>query len=87
MLPEKYVITIGRTFGSGGRHLGRLLAERLGIGFYDKRLLVESARKAGYNLDYFERNDEAGSAYNGRCSSVHYGFLPNVVDWRLCVGL
>ena len=53
MLPEKYVITIGRTFGSGGRALGRAIAERLGIQFYDKQLLVKAAEKAGYNLEYF----------------------------------
>ena len=42
-LPEKYVITIGRTFGSGGRALGRLIADKLGIAFYDKQLLVKAA--------------------------------------------
>ena len=30
------VITIGRQFGSGGRYVGRMLAEKLGIPFYDK---------------------------------------------------
>ncbi|MDE6121413.1 MAG: cytidylate kinase-like family protein, partial [Muribaculaceae bacterium] len=58
MLPEKYVITIGRSFGSGGRALGRLVADRLGIDFYDKMLLVKAAEKAGFNLEYFEKNDE-----------------------------
>ena len=57
-LPDRYVITIGRTFGSGGRALGRLISERLGISFYDKELLVKAAQKAGYNLEYFEKNDE-----------------------------
>ena len=47
MLPDKYVITIGRTFGSGGRQLGRIIADRLGISFYDKQLLVEAANMAG----------------------------------------
>ncbi len=50
MLPSKYVITIGRSFGSGGRALGRMIAERLGIAFYDKMLLVKAAEKAGYNI-------------------------------------
>ena len=40
-LPEKYVITVGRSFGSGGRALGRMIADRLGIAFYDKELLVK----------------------------------------------
>ena len=38
MFPERYVITIGRNFGSGGRELGRLIADKLGISFYDKML-------------------------------------------------
>ena len=34
-LPDKYVITVGRSFGSGGRALGRMIADKLGIAFYD----------------------------------------------------
>ena len=36
------VITIGREFGSGGREIGRKVADRLGIKFYDKELLQEA---------------------------------------------
>lgn len=54
----KYVITIGRQFGSGGRELGRLLAKEFGIDYYDKELLLEAARKAGVDPSFFERNDE-----------------------------
>ncbi|MDE7427584.1 MAG: cytidylate kinase-like family protein [Muribaculaceae bacterium] len=55
---RKYVITIGRSYGSGGRALGRALSERLGIPFYDKELLMEAARSSGMSADFFERNDE-----------------------------
>ena len=37
------VITIGREFGSGGREIGKKVADRLGIKFYDKELLQEAA--------------------------------------------
>lgn len=37
-----YVITIGREFGSGGREIGRILAEKLNIKCYDKELLALS---------------------------------------------
>ena len=57
-LPEKYVITIGRRMGSGGRALGRLLSEKLGIAFYDKQLLLDAAKRAGLCAAMFERNDE-----------------------------
>lgn len=53
-----FVITVGRQFGSGGRRLARALADRLGIEYFDKELLAESAVKAGMSIDYVERNDE-----------------------------
>lgn len=56
--PEKYVITIGRRMGSGGRVVGRKLADRLGIAFYDKELLLDAAKASGLNPEFFERNDE-----------------------------
>lgn len=55
---SNYVITIGRQFGSGGRALGRLLAGKLGIPFYDKELLLKAAQQSGINSDFFEKNDE-----------------------------
>ena len=36
---EKFVITINRELGSGGRTVGRLLAEKLGVPFYDKAVI------------------------------------------------
>jgi hypothetical protein len=40
---EKKIITISREFGSGGRTIGRMVAERLGIPFYDKELVDQIA--------------------------------------------
>lgn len=57
-LPDRYVITIGRTFGSGGRALGRIIADKLGIGFYDSKLLVKAAEKSGLNHEFACENDE-----------------------------
>lgn len=76
MLPTKYVITIGRTFGSGGRALGRLIAERLGIAFYDKMLLTKAAEKAGYNIKYFEQGDERAPKIMGGIIPFSMGFYP-----------
>lgn len=56
--PDNFVITIGRQFGSGGREIGRLVAGKLGIGYYDKELLKEAARESGMNSDFFEAADE-----------------------------
>lgn len=45
---EKFVITINRELGSGGRTVGRKLAERLGVEFFDKALIRTMEEK--YNL-------------------------------------
>ncbi|MBP3890095.1 MAG: cytidylate kinase family protein, partial [Muribaculaceae bacterium] len=52
------IITIGRQMGCGGRELGRLLASRLGIGYYDKELLIDVARQAGMPPEYLASKDE-----------------------------
>ncbi len=57
-MAKKCVITIGRQFGSGGRYVGRLLAEKLGIPFYDKELLSEAAKNSGICEEIFEDHDE-----------------------------
>ena len=57
-MPDKYVITIGRSFGSGGRMVGQIIADRLGIGFYDKKLLSLAAEKSGLNHEFARDNDE-----------------------------
>lgn len=57
-LPDNFVITIGRQFGSGGRDLGQRLAKALGIRYYDKEILHEAARQAGVSAEFFEKSDE-----------------------------
>lgn len=52
------VIVIGRQFGSGGRKIGRLIAERLGIPYYDKELLSHAADSLGFSPEIFAAADE-----------------------------
>lgn len=75
-MDKKIIITVGRTFGSGGRVLGRMLADRLGISFYDKRLLLEAARQAGVAPEYFERNDERMPRFISGVFSFAHGYNP-----------
>ncbi len=56
---KKTVITIGRQFGSGGRQVGRRIADELGVPFYDKELLAHAARESGMAKELFENYDEA----------------------------
>lgn len=55
---EKYVITIARQYGSGGRTIGEMLAERLGIHFYDKELMKLASEDSGINERLFNTADE-----------------------------
>ncbi len=57
-MKKHMVITIGRQFGSGGREIGRGLAEQFDIPFYDKELIVASAKKSGLSETMFENVDE-----------------------------
>jgi len=57
-MAQGMVITIGRQFGSGGRQVGKLLAEKLGIPYYDKELLAEAAKDSGICQEIFEDHDE-----------------------------
>ena len=46
------VITLGREFGSGGRELGRRLADHLQIAYYDKEILSEIAKRTQLTEEY-----------------------------------
>lgn len=52
------IITIGRQYGSGGKEIGRKLAEYFGIPFYDKKLLTIAAKESGICEEMFESYDE-----------------------------
>ena len=52
------IFTIGRQYGSGGRLIGKKLAEDLGIPFYDKELLTIAAKESGFCQEIFETHDE-----------------------------
>ena len=55
---EKRIITISREFGSGGRTIGRAVAEQLGIPFYDKELVEHVALESGFAPKYVEEHGE-----------------------------
>lgn len=55
---KKRIITISREFGSGGRTIGRMVAERLQVACYDKELVREVAQKTGFDENYVEQEGE-----------------------------
>ncbi|MDD4715531.1 MAG: cytidylate kinase-like family protein [Oscillospiraceae bacterium] len=64
---KKTIVTIGRQYGSGGREVGRRLAQRLGVPFYDKNLIDLAAKESGIDPKIFEQVDETAA------SSLLYG--------------
>ena len=72
---EKKIITISREFGSGGRTIGRQVAEKLGIPFYDKELVDQIALESGFAPNFVE---EHGEHSPGR-SFFAYAFAPQGV--------
>ena len=79
------VITISREFGSGGRTIGKRVAEELGIPCYDNELLTKIAQDSGFHENYIQ---EAGEyAPGGFLSNAfsHRGSGPNNADylWKI----
>lgn len=71
------VITIGRQFGSGGRELGKKLAEAFNFKYYDKELLSEAAKRVGMDPGFFEKNDERAPSFINGIFSFALGLTPN----------
>ena len=65
---NKKIITISREFGSGGRTVGKLTAEKLGIACYDQSLIEELSAKSGFTKEYIAEKSEYAS---------HGGWLAN----------
>lgn len=57
-MSEKYVITIARGYGSGGRTIGKMLSKDLGIPFYDREIIYMASEDSGINLELFGKLDE-----------------------------
>lgn len=55
---KKVVITISREYGSGGRIIGKKVADMLGISFYDGELLSLVAKESGYTEEFVRQNDQ-----------------------------
>ncbi len=69
---KRYVITIGRQLGSGGREIGQRLSARLGIAFYDKELIRIASKESGLKEEFFERVDE----------QKHFSLFPGILGLR-----
>lgn len=72
------IITISREFGSGGRTIGKMTAETLGIPCYDQELIEKLSEDSGFTEDYIRAQDE---------SSAHKGWFANAFSGRSLNGV
>ena len=72
------IITISREFGSGGRTIGKMTAETLGIPCYDQELIEKLSEDSGFTEDYIREQDE---------SSAHKGWFANAFSGRSLNGV
>ena len=77
----KKIITIGRELGSGGRTIGKMVANRLGIPYYDRELIDKAAENSGLATQYVESSEQRitnSFLYNlAMGTSYGYGILQN----------
>ncbi len=58
MAKTNMLITIGREFGSGGHEIGKLVAQKLNINFYDRNLIELAAEHSGLDADVVKSSEE-----------------------------
>ncbi len=72
-LSKNMVITISREYGSGGRYIGRLIADKLGIKLYDKDFIARVAQETGLSEEFIESNEQKRNALDSLNSGYYYG--------------
>ena len=73
---QNLVITIGRQYGSGGRIVGKALAQELGIHFYDEEILTITSEKSAVGEVFFRLSDE--KAGNNLLYKIVSGLKPQL---------
>lgn len=61
---RKRIITISRQFGSGGRTIGKEVAQALGVAYYDRELIEKVAEKTGLSPDFIAERGEYSPSKN-----------------------
>ncbi len=87
---KKTIITIGRELGSGGRTIGKMVAEKLNIPYYDRELIDKTAGESGLSTNFVESNDQRVTnsfLYNvAMGTSYGYGILQGANPQTLPLG-
>ena len=75
-LENQVIITLSREYGSGGRYIGKLVAEKLGIKLYDKEFIAKLAEETGLSSEYIENNEQKRGALE-TLNNGYYSGLSN----------
>jgi putative MATE family efflux protein len=67
------IITIGRSYGAGGRTIAQKVAQKLNIPYYDSQLLEKAAKESGLSIKYLESQDEQGLTLPTIYQSIGFG--------------
>ena len=73
------VITISREYGSGGRYIGKMVAEKLGIKLYDKEFVLKLAEATGLSAEYIESHEQKRKVLES-LNNGYYSGLTNADD-------
>ena len=95
------ILTISRQFGSGGRTIGRALADELGIKCYDREIIDKVAEKSGFDKKYISEKGEylprgvfgnvmsrwsyAGPTNEDRIWHIQYNYIRELADTESCI--
>ncbi len=95
---SKVIIALSREYGSGGRYIGKLIAQKLGIKLYDKEFIMKLAEETGLSEEYIQENEQKRDTLavlnNGYYSEANNSdelfikeseFIKDVADKEACV--
>jgi len=74
------IITISREFGSGGRELGKRMADELGFAYYDREIITAIAQKKGLDENYVEHALDSSAAPQFTFTFRHSFAMPHVIQ-------
>ena len=70
---DKFVITIARQYGSGGKTIGEMLSKKLGVEYYNKDLILKASEESGINVSLFANADEHSKGLFKGLKKAKYG--------------
>ena len=81
-MDKKFVITIARQYGSGGKTIGEMLSKELGVEYYNKDLILKASEESGINVSLFANADEKSK---GLFNKLKYNVTPKNIFYELVI--